>query len=81
VLAPLAVAGLPWAARRHPVWVVWAGVAVAFLVLWPTKWAQYVLFALPPLAVCAGVGLEELIRLWLRAWLPGAAVPGSQASR
>ncbi len=60
VLPPLALLGWPATLRRRPVWAVWALVAVGFLLVWPTKWAQYLLLALPPLAVCAGMGASAL---------------------
>ena len=71
----LALIGAPRAARRRPLWFCWAVVAVAFLLLWPTKWAHYLLLALPPLAVCAAEGGATLWlagRGWWRARTPEA---------
>ncbi|HEY0096992.1 MAG TPA: hypothetical protein VGB96_21875, partial [Archangium sp.] len=63
VLLPLAVIGAPATLRQRPVWASWAAVGVVFLVLWPTKWAQYLLLVLPPLSVCAGMGVSTLYGL------------------
>ncbi len=60
VLLPLAAIGLPATLRQRPVWASWALVGLVFLVLWPTKWAQYLLLVLPPLCVCAGMGVSTL---------------------
>lgn len=68
LLLPLALVGIPWAVRRRPVWAAWAGLGLLFLLLWPTKWPQYILLVLPPLAVCGGIGLWEILRTWWRGW-------------
>jgi hypothetical protein len=58
---------------QHPVWAVWAAVALVFLVLWPTKWAQYLLLVLPPLSVCAGMGVGIFLGLLTSALGPARA--------
>lgn len=68
VLVPLALVGLPATLRERPVWAAWALVGVVFLVLWPTKWAQYLLLVLPPLCVCAGLGASTVYGLAVSAW-------------
>ncbi|MFO0583265.1 MAG: hypothetical protein U0229_13430 [Anaeromyxobacter sp.] len=62
-LLPLAVAGLPVALRRRPVWAIQALVSFAFLLWWKTKWPQYLVLALAPLAVCAAFAPEALLAL------------------
>ena len=52
-LLPLAAVGFPLAWRARRIWAVWALVGMAFLLVWPTKWPQYLLMVLPALAVCA----------------------------
>ena len=61
-----AVLGIPLLARKRPIWFAWALVAMAFLLLWPTKWAHYQLIATPPLAMCAAFGIETALRPWSR---------------
>jgi len=63
VLLPLALIGAPATWRQRPVWASWAAVGLVFLVLWPTKWAQYLLLVLPALYVCAGMGVSTLYKL------------------
>ncbi len=52
-LLPLALLGFPSAWRRRRLFAAWAAVGLLFLLLWPTKWPQYLLMALPAFAVCA----------------------------
>jgi len=52
-LLPLAVVGFAEALRRRPVWAIQAAVSLAFLLWWKTKWPQYLVLLLVPLAVCA----------------------------
>jgi hypothetical protein len=70
VILPLAVVGLPASIRRRPVWPAWAGFGLFFLLIWPTKWPQYILLVLPPLCVCAAMGIEQIAR-FLRNRLAG----------
>jgi len=62
LILPLSLFGLRRAVDERPIWVAWAGVGLVFLFIWPTKWPQYVLLVLPPLAGCAGSGLERVAR-------------------
>ena len=57
LLLPVAALGVPYAARRRPVWLAWAIAGLLFLLVWPTKWPQYTLLVRPPLTVLAGLGL------------------------
>ncbi|NOK36288.1 hypothetical protein HMI49_24085 [Corallococcus exercitus] len=59
-LLPLAVVGLPRTWRERPVWAVGAVVGLVFLLLWNTKWPQYLLLVLPALCVCAGGGVRTV---------------------
>jgi len=65
LILPLSFFGIRRAIQERPIWVAWAAFGLIFLVLWPTKWPQYILFVLPPLAVCAGIGVEQIgITIW-----------------
>jgi ABC-type sugar transport system permease subunit len=56
--------------ERQRVFGLWLLVALAFLVVWPTKWPQYVLILTAPLSLSAGYGarlaLEPVLR-WARS--------------
>lgn len=60
LIFPLSFVGLPRAWRERPIWVAWAGFGLFVLLLWPTKWPQYILLVLPPLSVCAGIGIQQI---------------------
>ncbi|RJS27264.1 hypothetical protein DRW03_02515 [Corallococcus sp. H22C18031201] len=77
LMVPLAVLGVPRAARTRPVWLAWAGVGLVFLMMWPTRWPQYLLLVLPALSVCAGLGVETLAAQARRSWRrrAGLALP------
>ncbi|RKH11620.1 hypothetical protein D7X74_25210 [Corallococcus sp. CA047B] len=59
-LLPLAVVGAPRTWRERPVWAVGAVVGLVFLLLWSTKWPQYLLLVIPALCVCAGSGVRTV---------------------
>jgi arabinogalactan oligomer/maltooligosaccharide transport system permease protein len=58
VLACFGLAGL-W--RRERVFVLWLGLGLGFLFLWPTKWPQYILVLTAPLSLAAAEGLAALV--------------------
>jgi hypothetical protein len=60
VILPLSILGLPRAWKDRPIWVAWAGTGLVFLLLWNTKWPQYILLVLPPLCVCAGIAIQQI---------------------
>jgi ABC-type sugar transport system permease subunit len=65
----LAVVGLRQLWREHRVFALWLGIGFAFLLVWPTKWPQYVLVISAPLSLAAGMGTAivlEPVRRWLR---------------
>ncbi|HEY7159737.1 MAG TPA: hypothetical protein VH815_00695 [Acidobacteriota bacterium] len=65
LILPLSFFGIRRAIHERPIWVAWAAFGLIFLTLWPTKWPQYILFVLPPLAVCAGIGVEQIVNfIW-----------------
>lgn len=60
IILPLSLIGIPRALRERPIWVAWAGFGLFVLLIWQTKWPQYILLVLPPLSVCAGIGIEQI---------------------
>lgn len=64
-----AIIGLPHLWRKQRIFALWLGLAFLFLLLWPTKWPQYVLTLLAPLSLSASAGLryavwEPLVNWW-----------------
>ncbi|MGC3996444.1 MAG: phospholipid carrier-dependent glycosyltransferase [Anaeromyxobacter sp.] len=57
----LAFAGLPRLGRERPLYLLWIGLALAFLFVWPTKWPQYVLLVVFPWSLAAAAGLREVL--------------------
>ena len=59
VLAPdllitvLAAFGISRLWKRERLYVIWLGVAILFLLVWPTKWPQYILVLTVPLSLAA----------------------------
>ncbi len=68
IILPLSLVGLPRTWKERPIWVAWMGFGLLLLLLWPTKWPQYTLLVLPPISVCAGIGIERIgRRLWSKS--------------
>jgi 4-amino-4-deoxy-L-arabinose transferase-like glycosyltransferase len=71
LILPLSLFGIRRAIQERPIWIAWAAFGLVFLVLWPTKWPQYILFVLPPLAVCAALGVEQIVNfIWKKLRKP-----------
>jgi ABC-type sugar transport system permease subunit len=74
----LALAGIKPTAQRKPFILFWFFISLGFLLVWPTKWPQYVLILLTPLAWMAAEGLRTIIWQPLVAWLRQAWQQRSQ---
>jgi len=50
--------------KKKRVYALWLGIAICFLLLWPTKWPQYILVLTVPLSLAAaetiGLGWEKI---------------------
>jgi ABC-type sugar transport system permease subunit len=61
----LATFGLIRLWKKERLYVIWLGVAILFLLLWPTKWPQYILVLTAPLSLAAaetvGLGWEKVL--------------------
>jgi ABC-type sugar transport system permease subunit len=69
VITVLAFAGLARLRRERSVFGVWLVVAIGFLLLWPTKWPQYILVLTVPMSLAAAVGFRSSVWEPFRAWL------------
>jgi ABC-type sugar transport system permease subunit len=65
-----ALAGLNRLWKRERLYVLWLGVALIFLLFWPTKWPQYVVALTVPLSMAAAEGAagtwQEFLAWWRR---------------
>ncbi len=61
LISILAIVGISrmWAKER--VYGLWLGMAVFFLLIWPTKWPQYILILTAPLSIGAAEGINGLL--------------------
>jgi ABC-type sugar transport system permease subunit len=61
VVTLLALVGMGRLWRRERTWVLWIALALVFLLLWPTKWPQYILVLTAPLSLAAAQGLRAVV--------------------
>ena len=61
IVTLLALFGLPRLWKQQQVFALWLGFAFVFLLIWPTKWPQYILILSAPLCLAAAHGLEALV--------------------
>jgi ABC-type sugar transport system permease subunit len=57
----LAAFGLARLWKKERVYVLWLGIAILFLLAWPTKWPQYILILTVPLSLAAAEGARLLL--------------------
>ncbi len=67
----LAVVGLKRLWEKERLYVLWLGIAMFFLLLWPTKWPQYILILTAPLSLAAAEGLQAGVTDPLMEWWAG----------
>jgi ABC-type sugar transport system permease subunit len=46
--------------QKRPVMIIWLLVAIVFLLIWPTKWPQYIVILTAPLCLTASEGINQL---------------------
>lgn len=56
-----AIFGLKRSREQHPVFLLWLGLGIGFLLLWPTRWPQYSLLVTAPLSIVAADGFQAVI--------------------
>jgi ABC-type sugar transport system permease subunit len=82
VLAGLGLGRL-W--RQHRVFALWLAIGFGFLLVWPTKWPQYILTITVPISLAAALGFQGVIWEPLMRWLDRRAAsrgaPGTPAGR
>lgn len=60
----LALSGLPILWKKNPLYLIWLGLGILVLFLWPTKWTQYTMIIMAPYCLSAGESLR-----WMGNWL------------
>lgn len=68
LIALLGLAGLRRLWRRHSVFALWLVVGLIFLLIWPTKWPQYILVITAPFSLAAAEGFRGIIWEPLVGW-------------
>jgi len=63
-----AVAGLKRLWHKERLYVLWLGIALVFLLLWPTKWPQYVVILTAPLSFAAAEGTKAIAASFADWW-------------
>ncbi len=74
-----ALLGLRRLGRKNSLYLVWLGVALGFLCLWPTKWPQYILVLTAPLCLAAAEGVRGVVWEPLIGWLGRVRADGPRA--
>jgi arabinogalactan oligomer/maltooligosaccharide transport system permease protein len=67
-IALLALFGLKRLWKKERLYILWLGIALAFLLIWNTKWPQYIVILTLPLSLAAAEGLtlfkDNLLEWW-----------------
>lgn len=68
IMALVALVGIRRVWQRQRVMVIWWAVGMLFLLLWSTKWPQYILIVTVPMTFCAAEAIAQ-IRAWIPDWV------------
>ncbi len=79
-IAVLAGLGLGRLWRTYRVFALWLAIGLGFLLIWPTKWPQYILTITVPICLAASEGFVGTIWAPLRRWLARRRSPDSARS-
>lgn len=71
LISLLAFLGLKRLWKRERVYVLWLAFVMGFLLIWPTKWPQYIVTLSAPLALAAAEGFSGLVVDPARVWRAG----------
>jgi hypothetical protein len=73
----LALVGVPRTFKRYPLYGVWMIIGLIFLLVWGSKWPQYILVILAPLCLSAAQGVITLLLpgVWLGKWVMKRCAP------
>jgi len=65
----LALFGFSRLWKKEPVFVIWMGVVTFFLLIWPTKWPQYIVTLTAPLSLAAAETIPAFTIEPMQRWL------------
>lgn len=63
-----AILGFKSQIKKQPLYAIWVFIALAFLFIYPVKWAQYVVILTAPLCIIAGEGFNKTILSPISSW-------------
>ncbi len=69
IITILAVFGLARTRQKYPVYLLWLTLGLGFLLVWPTKWPQYILLITAPLSIAAAEGFKAHLAEPFWSWL------------
>jgi ABC-type sugar transport system permease subunit len=69
LISLLAAFGIGSLWKKQRLYGLWLAIALSFLLIWPTKWPQYLLILTAPLSLMASEGLMNLTVRPFRTWL------------
>ena len=81
LIAILAAFGFARLWKRERLYVLWFGFALLFLLLWSTKWPQYILILTVPLSLAAAEGLTQIWQNFLEGFKAPKTVYNKKESR
>ena len=68
LISALAVFGLPGIWKKQRVYLLWFTTSLLFLLLWPTKWPQYIITLTAPLSLLAAEGIMTVFVRPITNW-------------
>jgi ABC-type sugar transport system permease subunit len=69
LIALLALLGFRRLWQRRQVYAFWLVVGLVFLMIWPTKWPQYILIISAPISLAAAEGFRGMVWAPLSSWM------------
>ena len=73
-IAIVAIFGLPLIWIKQRPYAIWLGTSIVFLLLWGSKWDQYIMIAIPTVCLSASLAVEWALK-WVWKQLPRAKKP------
>lgn len=67
-IAVFAFIGIARLWKKKRVYALWLAIAMFFLLIWPTKWPQYILTLTVPLSLSAGEGISQTWEIIVTRW-------------